>query len=78
MKVLKSNSDFAKRVENVMQAMEENNVMIEFCAGEFRFSDTKDDAKDYRQNMPMLSKDDGQPIYSLPAMFEYVLAVFNT
>lgn len=78
MKVLKSNSDFAKRVENVMQAMEENNVMIEFCAGEFRFADTKDDAKDYRQNMPMLSKDDGQPIYSLPAMFEYVLAIFNT
>ena len=78
MKVLKENSDFAKRVENVMRAMEENNVMIEFCAGEFRFSDTSDDAKDYCQRMPMLDKDNGRPIYSLPSPFGYALVVFNS
>lgn len=76
-KVLKPDCDFAKRVENVMQCLVENNVCIEFCAGEFRFSDTKDDAPEYRQNMVLLDIE-GEQIHSLPSMLEYKLKVFNT
>ena len=76
-KILKENSDFARRVENVMQALEENNVRIDFLVGEFRFSDTSDDAPDYRQNMPLIDYD-GNPILSLPSFFEYRLAIFNS
>lgn len=76
-KILKENSDFARRVENVMQALEENNVRIDFLGGEFRFSDTSDDAPDYRQNMPLIDYD-GNPILSLPSFSEYRLAIFNS
>lgn len=76
-KFLKQDCDFAKRVENVMQCLEENNVRIDFLAGEFRFSDMKDDAPEYRQNMVLLDIE-GEPIYSLPSMLEYRLKIFNT
>lgn len=75
-KVLKSNSDFAKRVERVMQAMTENNVCVEYLGGEFRFSDTSDNAPDYRQNMRLLDIE-GNVINSLPSIFEYKLVVFD-
>lgn len=76
-KILKENSDFARRVENAMQALEENNVRIDFLGGEFSFSDTSDDAPDYRQNMPLIDYD-GNPILSLPSFSEYRLAIFNS
>lgn len=37
---LKRDSDFYVRVMNVIHAMEENNVRIEYVADEFRISDT--------------------------------------
>lgn len=40
-KILKEDSDFAKRVANVMQALEDNNVQIDYLGGEFRFSDRR-------------------------------------
>lgn len=77
-RILKENSDFARRVENVMQALEENNVRIEFLGGEFRFSDTSDNAPEYRQNMRLLETENGTPVCSLPSFFEYKLAIFNS
>ena len=76
-KILKADSDFAKRVENVMQAMEENNVCIDFLGGEFRFSDTTGGAPEYLQNM-VLEDIEGHSVLELPSMCEYRLRVFNT
>lgn len=76
-KILKEDSDFAKRVANVMQALEDNNVQIDYLGGEFRFSDTSDNAPDYRQNMPLYDIE-GRPVYELPSFTEWRLQVFNT
>lgn len=76
-RILKESSDFAKRVANVMKAMEKNNVRIDFLGGEFRFSDTSENAPDYRQNMPLIDYE-GNTIFSLPSEFEYRLKIFNS
>lgn len=76
-KILKEDSDFAKRVANVMQALEDNNVQIDYLGGEFRFSDTSDNAPAYRQNM-VLQDIEGQTVYELPSICEWRLAVFNS
>lgn len=76
---LRKDSDFYIRVMNVIQAMEENDVRIEYVANEFRISDMSDDAPEARQNMVLCDEDD-EPIQVLPSDFdiEYKLKVFNS
>lgn len=74
---LKSDSDFAKRVEKVFEAMEENGVRIDFLAGEFRFSDEKSDNQKL-QNMPLINAELTEEIQSLPPFEEWKLKVFNS
>lgn len=76
---LRKDSDFYMRIMNVIRAMEENNVRIEYMANEFRISDMSDGAPERRQNM-VLCDEDGEPIQVLPSDFdtEYKLKVFNS
>lgn len=76
---LRKDSDFYIRVLNVIQAMEENDVRIEYIADEFRISDMSDDAPECRQNM-VLYDGENNPVQVLPSDFdtEYKLKVFNS
>lgn len=76
---LRKDSDFYIRVMNVIQAMEENDVRIEYIANEFRISDMSDDAPECRQNM-VLYDGENNPVQELPSYFdtEYKLKVFNS
>jgi hypothetical protein len=76
---LRKDSDFYIRVMNVIQAMEENDVRIEYIADEFRISDMSDDAPECRQNM-VLYDGENNPVQVLPSDFdtEYKLKVFNS
>jgi len=76
---LRKNSDFYTRVMNVIQAMEENNVRIEYVANEFRISDTTEGAPEQRQNMILYDGEDN-PVQVLPSDFDddYELKVFNS
>lgn len=76
---LRKDSDFYMRVMNVICAMEENNVRIEYMANEFRISDMSDDAPECRQNM-VLYDGENNPVQVLPLDFdtEYKLVVFNS
>ena len=76
---LRKNSDFYTRVMNVIQAMEENNVRIEYVANEFRISDTTEGAPEQRQNMILYDGEDN-PAQVLPSDFDddYELKVFNS
>jgi hypothetical protein len=72
---LKEDSDFAKRVENVMQALLDNNVEIEYLAGEFRFTDTSENAPECCKNMTLV--DEGaSPAFALP-LYYYRLKVYE-
>ena len=77
--ILSKKSDFARRVQNVMQALEENNVKIEFICDEFRISDTSDGAPESRQNMVLIDSE-GSAVDVLPLQYdgEYNLKVFDT
>lgn len=76
---LKKNSDFYTRVMNVIQAMEENNVRIEYIADEFRISDTTEGASGLLQNM-ILYDCENKPVQVLPSEVdtEYTLKVFDS
>lgn len=76
---LRKDSDFYIRVMNVIRAMEENNVRIEYVADEFRISDTAEGASERLQNM-VLYDGENDPIQVLPSDFdtEYELKVFNS
>lgn len=76
---LRKDSDFYTRVMNVIQAMEENNVRIEYVANEFRISDTTEGAPEQRQNMILYDGEDN-PVQVLPSDFDddYELKVFNS
>jgi hypothetical protein len=75
---LRKDSDFYTRVMNVIQAMEENNVRIEYVANEFRISDTSVGASEKLQNM-ILYDGENNPVQVLPSDFEteYELKVFE-
>ena len=75
---LRKDSDFYTRVMNVIQAMEENNVRIEYVANEFRISDTSGGASEKLQNM-ILYDGENNPVQVLPSDFEteYELKVFE-
>lgn len=72
---LKPNTDFAKRVENVMQALLDNDVEIEYAAGEFRFTDTSENAPEYCKNMTLVDEDQ-LPALILPIGY-YRLQVYE-
>lgn len=76
---LKRDSDFYVRVMNVIHAMEENNVRIEYVADEFRISDTTEGVSERLQNM-ILYDGENNPVQVLPSDFdtEYKLKVFNS
>ena len=76
---LRKDSDFYTRVMNVIQAMEENNVRIEYIADEFRISDTTEGASERLQNM-ILHNGENNPVQVLPSDFdtEYTLKVFDS
>lgn len=76
---LRKDSDFYKRVMNVIQAMEENNVKIEYLADEIRISDTTEGASERLQNM-ILHDSENTPVQVLPSDFdtEYTLKVFDS
>ena len=75
---LRKDSDFYTRVMNVIQAMEENNVRVEYVANEFRISDTSGGASEKLQNM-ILYDGENNPVQVLPSDFEteYELKVFE-
>lgn len=76
---LRKDSDFYIRVMNVIRAMEENNVRIEYVADEFRISDTTEGASERLQNM-ILYDSENNPVQILPSDFDdyYELKVFNS
>ena len=76
---LKKDSKFYRRVMNVIQAMEENNVRIEYVANEFRISDTTERAPERLQNI-ILYDGENNPVQVLPSDFdtEYELKVFDS
>ena len=76
---LRKDSDFYTRVMNVIQAMEENNVRVEYVANEFRISDTSGGASEKLQNM-ILYDGENNPVQVLPSDFdtEYELKVFDS
>lgn len=76
---LKRDSDFYVRVMNVIHAMEENNVRIEYIADEFRISDTTEGASERLQNM-ILYDGENNPVQVLPSDFDndYTLTVFDS
>lgn len=76
---LKKDSKFYIRVMNVIQAMEENNVRIEYVGNEFRISDTTERAPERLQNM-ILYDGENNPVQVLPSDFdtEYELKVFDS
>ena len=76
---LRKDSDFYIRVMNVIRAMEENNVRIEYVAGEFRISDTTEGASERLQNM-ILYDGENNPVQVLPSDFDdyYELKVFDS
>ena len=76
---LKQDSDFYVRVMNVIHAMEENNVRIEYIADEFRISDTTEGASERLQNM-VLYDGENNPVQVLPSDFDddYQLKVFES
>ena len=76
---LKQDSDFYVRVMNVIHAMEENNVRIEYIADEFRISDTTEGASERLQNM-VLYDGENNPVQVLPSDFDddYQLKVFDS
>ena len=76
---LRKDSDFYTRVMNVIQAMEENDVRIEYIADEFRISDTTEGASERLQNM-ILYDGENKPVQVLPSDFdtEYALKVFDS
>ena len=76
---LRQDSDFYMRVMNVIHAMEENNVRIEYVADEFRISDTTEGASERLQNM-ILYDGENNPVQVLPSDFDndYTLTVFDS
>ena len=72
---LKPDTDFAKRVENVMQALLDNDVEIEYAAGEFRFTDTSENAPECCKNMTLVDEDKS-PAFVLPIDY-YRLRVYE-
>ena len=76
---LKQDSDFYMRVMNVIHAMEENNVRIEYVADEFRISDTTEGASERLQDM-ILYDGENNPVQVLPSDFDndYTLTVFDS
>lgn len=75
---LRQDSDFYMRVMNVIRAMEENNVRIEYVSDEFRISDTTEGASERLQNM-ILYDGENNPVQVLPSDFDddYQLKVFD-
>lgn len=76
---LRKDSDFYRRVMNVIQVMEENNVRIEYVAGEFHISDTSEGSSERLQDM-ILYDGENNPIQVLPSDFDtdYELKVFDS
>ena len=76
---LRKNSDFYIRMMNVIRAMEENNVRIEYVSNEFRISDTSEGASEQLQNM-ILYDGENSPVQVLPSDFdtEYEIKVFDS
>lgn len=76
---LRKDSNFYVRVMNVIHAMEENNVRIEYIANEFRISDTTEGASEQLQNM-ILYDCENNPVQVLPSDFDdnYELKVFDS
>ena len=76
---LRKDSEFYVRVMNVIHAMEENNVRIEYIADEFRISDTTEGASERLQNM-ILYDGENNPVQVLPSDFDndYTLTVFDS
>ena len=57
--------------------MVENEVVINYKAGEFRLTDAKTKNKRYH-NMQLLDSDTKEPIRILPACYRYMMAIFNS
>lgn len=77
MKVLKEDSDFVQRVEKVFQCMEENGIVTDYIAGEFRLTDTRTNNKRYH-NMPLMNFELNESIKQLPPICEYRITIFDS
>lgn len=72
MKIIKKKTDFAQRVQKLMQYMIDNKLSIRYMGGSFRISDTDDENK-YKKDCILIDGKNFEEIQELPALTEYKL-----
>lgn len=74
-RILKSDSDFAKRVEKVMEFMREQGVCFDIEDDKLLVSDTRHPRTEWLQCLGLLYAESGNAMTVLPAQFEYKLRI---